>query len=49
MESDGRSFSDEVAISAVERLQSSLREHRIDIDSRLVLPHANCLLSAAGD
>lgn len=39
---------DEVVTSAVERLQSSLREHRIDIDSHLVLPRANCLSSTAG-
>jgi len=33
-------FRDEVVTSAVERLQSSLREHRIDIDSyRFILSH----------
>jgi len=42
-------FRDEVVTSAVERLQSSLREHRIDIDSYLVLPRANCLSSTAGE
>lgn len=41
-------FRDEVATSAVERLQSSLREYRIDIDSHFVLPRANCFSSTAG-